>query len=254
MKIRLLMPAADPASPLQFTVSMLIDDHIAIDTGGLSYLGSIDAQKQVEHLFLTHSHLDHVGGLPLFLDNIFQPGLDCPDVYAGEATWQAIETDLLNDRIWPDLNRLTGDELAFYHKHILDAHRPVQVGEYQITPIPLEHVVPTLGYVIQTAQSSVLMAWDTAPFVEFESIVTSIPNLKAIFLDASFPDELQWLAERSMHNTPGRFKRMVEKVPDDVRLIATHLKPAYYDQLVEQLNGLELPNLEIACRETIYEF
>ncbi len=254
MKIRLLMPAVDSSSPLQFTVSMLIDDHLAIDTGGLSYLGSIDAQKKIEHVFLTHSHLDHVGGLPLFLDNIFQPGPQCPNIYAGEATWQAIEQDLFNDRVWPDLKRLGGNDLAFYHKHILDAHRPVQVGSYQITPVPLEHVVPTLGYVIQTANSSVLMAWDTAPFVEFEAIVTSIPNLKAIFLDASFPNEMQWLAQRSMHNTPGQFQRMVENIPTDVRLIAAHLKPAYYEQLVEQLNALGLPNLEIACREKIYEF
>ena len=57
MKIRLLMPAADTQSSLQCAISMLIDEHVAIDTGGLPYLGNIEAQKRVEHVLLTHSHI-----------------------------------------------------------------------------------------------------------------------------------------------------------------------------------------------------
>lgn len=253
MKIRLLMPAVDTQSSLQCAISMLIDEHLAIDTGGLPYLGSVNDQKKVEHVFLTHSHIDHVGGLPLFLDNIFQPGPQCPHIYAGEATWKSIEQDLFNDRIWPDLNRLGGEESPFYRRHVLDAHRPVTVGEYQVTPIPLEHIVPTLGYVIRGANGSLMVAWDTAPFVEFAAIADSIADLKAIVLDASFPNPMQWLAEQSGHNTPGQFKGMVQSLPSDVRIIAAHLKPAFHGQLVEELKTLGLPNLEIASRDLIVE-
>lgn len=254
MKIRLLMPAADTQSSLQCAISMLIDDHLAIDTGGLPYLGNIDDQKKVEHVFLTHSHIDHVGGLPLFLDNIFEPGPQCPHVYAGEATWQAIEQDLFNDRLWPDLNRLGSEGAPFYRQHILDAHRPVTIGPYQVTPIPLEHIVPTLGYVIAGSTGSVLVAWDTAPFVEFASMAGSIADLKAIFLDASFPNSMQWLAEQSGHTTPSRFRGMVESIPPDVRIIAAHLKPAFHGHVVEELSALGLANLEIASRELVVEF
>lgn len=253
MKIRLLMPAADTQSSLQCAISLLIDEHLAIDTGGLPYLGSIEAQKKVEHVLLTHSHIDHIGGLPLFLDNVFEPGPQCPNVYAGEATWRALEQDVFNDRIWPDLNRLGGEEAPFYRRHVLDAHRPVSVGPYQITPIPLEHIVPTLGYVVQGPTGSVLVAWDTAPFAEFASIAASIANLKAICLDASFPNSMQWLAEQSGHNTPSQFQQMVDTIPDDVRVIAAHLKPAFHEQLVAELSALGLPNLEIAARDLIIE-
>ncbi len=252
MKIRLLMPMVDPKSRLQYTASALIDDHIAIDTGGLSYLGSIEQQRAIEHVLLTHSHIDHVGGLPLFLDNIFEPTADCPTVYAGEATWHSLERHLFNDEIWPDLQRIGGD-CPFYRKQIVDAQRPIEIGGYKITPIPLQHIVPTLGYVIEGEQGSALFAWDTAPFLEFDAIAKSIPNLKLIFLDASFPNEMQWLAEKSQHTTPAQFQRQVKNISADVQIVAVHLKPGYHEQMVSELEALHLPNVEVACRDKIYE-
>ncbi len=253
MKIRLLMPSIDPSSRIQFTVSALIDEHIAIDTGGLAYVGCIDAQRAVDHVLLTHSHMDHIGGLPLFLDNIYAPTQQCPTIYAGEATWKCLEDHVFNDQVWPDLERLAGGECPFYHKQIIDAHRPLSVGDYQVTPIPLEHIAPTLGYVLQSESGSALFAWDTAPFLEFEKIVASIPNLKIIFLDASFPNEMQWLAEKSQHNTPAQFARLIEYVPPDVRVVAVHIKPGFHDQVCQELVALGLPNVEVASGDVVYE-
>lgn len=253
MKIRLLMPSVDHKSRLQHSVSVLIDQYIAIDTGGLPYLGCIDAQRAIDHVLLTHSHIDHIGGLPLFLDNIYAPTPECPTVYAGEATWNCLENHLFNDQVWPDLERIAGTEFPFYRKQIIDAHRPLKVADYQVTPIPLEHIVPTLGYVFESASGSALFAWDTAPFLEFDKIVQSIPNLKIIFLDASFPNQMQWLAEKSLHTTPGQFKRQIEHVAPDVRIVAVHLKPGFHDQVCEELKSLGIPNVEVASRDAVYE-
>ncbi|MBI1248521.1 MBL fold metallo-hydrolase [bacterium] len=254
MKVRLLVPSVAPNSRLHFPFSVLIDDHIAIDTCGLPYLDPIEAQRAVDQILLTHSHIDHVGGLPLFLDNTYRPDHSCPTIYASEATWDAVSKHLLNDVIWPDLEKIADSETPFFKKQIVDVHRPISIDGYQVTAIPLEHVVPTLGYIFQGEGASVLFCWDTAPFPEFENIVAAIPNLKAIFLDASFPNELRWLAEKSEHTTPGQFGQLVAQIPADVRIIAIHLKPGHHDELIDELNQLGLPNLEIADPHTVYEF
>ena len=254
MKVRLLVPAVVPVSRLHFAFSVLIDDHIAIDTCGLACLDPIEAQRAVDHVLLTHSHLDHVGGLPLFLDNTYRPDHACPTIYAGEATWNAVSQHLFNDVIWPDLEKIADSEAPFFNKQIVDVHRPVSIGGYLVTPIPLEHVVPTLGYIFQGASGSVLFCWDTAPFPEFENIVAAIPNLQAIFLDASFPNELLWLAEKSEHTTPAQFGQLVKSIPANVRLIAIHLKPGHHQELAAELHQLGLPNLEIADPGAVYEF
>ncbi|MEW4454852.1 MBL fold metallo-hydrolase [Bremerella sp. JC817] len=253
MKIRVLMPSVDTPCRLHYTTSVLIDGHLAIDTGGLPYLRTVEEQRQVDHILLTHSHIDHIGGLPIFIDNTYQPTPQCPEIYAGSATWDSLEKHIFNDLIWPNLDRIGGTEAPFYRKHVVDAHRSFTVGKYQVTPIPMEHIVPTLGYLLEEETGNVLFAWDTAPFPEFVKMIDSISNLKAIFLDASFPNKLGWLAEKSQHTTPSQFGRMVEQVPSNVRVIAMHLKPGHHDELIEELQQLNLPNVEVACGEAVYE-
>ena len=52
------------------TTSLLLDDDILIDAGtGLEDL-TVEQLERIDHVFLTHSHLDHVSGLPLMIDSI----------------------------------------------------------------------------------------------------------------------------------------------------------------------------------------
>lgn len=253
MRIRLLMPSVEPHGRRQFSLSALIDDTVAIDTGGLPYLPSIAAQRRVGHVCLTHSHIDHVGGLPLFLENVYCPDSPSPTIHASEATWNSLKQDLFNDRVWPDLDRIGGDQLTFYHRQIVAAHRPFAAGPLQVTPIPLAHVVPTLGYAVTGSSGAVLFAWDTAPFADLAEMIAAIPDLRVLFIDASFPNRLQWLADESGHFTPQRLRPLVEQLPKSIRVVAVHLKPAVHDEVAAELQQLPLPNLEIARRDAVYE-
>lgn len=253
MRIRLLMPCVELPGPLQFSLSALIDDTVAIDTGGLPYLPSISAQQRIAHVCLTHSHIDHVGGLPLFLDNVYHPDTPSPTIHASQPTWNCLEQDLFNDRVWPDLDRIAGNEFTFYHRQVVAANRPFSAGELQVTPIPLAHVVPTLGYVVRGSTGAALFAWDTAPFADLAKIIAAIPDLRVLFMDASFPNRLQWLADKSQHFTPQHLQRLVEQLPGSIRVVAVHLKPAVHDEVAAELEQLSLPNLEIASRDAVYD-
>ena len=55
------------------TTALLVDDDVLIDAGtGIGDL-ALEDMDSIRHVFLTHSHLDHVAGLPMLADRIFDP-------------------------------------------------------------------------------------------------------------------------------------------------------------------------------------
>jgi len=254
MKIRLLMPLIEPDGFLHFSISALINDEVAIDAGGLGYLTPMKAQRKVQHLLLTHSHIDHIASLPVFLDNVYTLGPECPTILASQATWDCLEQDIFNDRVWPNLRRISSEQSPFYHQQIIEPGDQLELAGLKVTPLALEHAVPTLGFIVRDENAAVLFAWDTAPLDNFEQIVREIPNLKAIFIECSFPNSMQWLADNSKHLCPSELGAMALRIPRDIRLIAVHLKPAYHQELINDLGDMNLENIEVADRNREYVF
>ena len=69
------------------TSAMLVDDDVLIDAGtGIGDLALAELQP-IRHVFLTHAHLDHIAGLPLLVDTVFDEGFETPvTVYARAET------------------------------------------------------------------------------------------------------------------------------------------------------------------------
>ncbi len=80
------------------------------------------------------------------------------------------------------------------------------------------------------------------------------PNLKAVFLEASFPEALADLAHKSMHLTPAQFAREVRKLNSNPAVIAVHLKSRFSSEVIRELQALNIPNLEIGRFDQPYEF
>jgi cAMP phosphodiesterase len=235
-------------------MTCLIDEHIAIDAGCLGNISPLSRQDQVQQVFLTHSHIDHIATLPVFLDNVFQHSPDCPTVYANAATLQCLQQNFFNDRVWPDLHRLSEMGAHFLTTCLVTDGQPLQLDGYRIIPTSLKHVVPTTGYVIHDDSSAVAFVWDTRPTEAIWEQVNCVPNLKAVFLEASFPNEECELAQKTGHLTPHLFKLEVQKLQRDVPVIAVHIKPAFHERVVAQLKALGLPQLEIGRPGQTYEF
>ncbi|MEO0997825.1 MAG: MBL fold metallo-hydrolase, partial [Pseudomonadota bacterium] len=54
------------------TSSILVDHDVLLDAGsGVGDL-SLDELRRIRHVFLTHSHLDHISALPLLIDCMFE--------------------------------------------------------------------------------------------------------------------------------------------------------------------------------------
>jgi ribonuclease BN (tRNA processing enzyme) len=130
----------------------------------------------------------------------------------------------------------------------------VELEGLRITPVPVHHAVPTFGFLVEDAAGAVAFSSDTGPTDELWARAGARANLRAVFLEASFPDALGWLAEASGHLTPARFAAELRKLPRPVPAIAVHIKPRYREQVVKELLALGQPELQIGRFGVPYEF
>jgi ribonuclease BN (tRNA processing enzyme) len=246
--------AGDPGGPYQFLSSCLLNDTIALDAGCLGFAHSPRHQARVRHVLLSHTHLDHLASLPIFLENVYEADSEGVTVHASTPVLECCQRDLFNDRVWPDFVALSRDGMPFLKLAPFEPGQTIELDGLRITAVALDHVVPTVGYLIADADSTVVFVSDTGPTEAVWRHANAAPNLKAVFLEATFPNSLTWLAEVSKHLTPALFAREAAKLTRPARLIAVHIKARYRDQVVAELQALNLPRLEIGRFDTPYTF
>src|SRR5436309_817292 len=222
----------------QFLTSYLVNDAVAIDAGSLGFYRTPAEQALVKHLFLSHSHLDHVASLPAFLDNTAGAGADPVTVYGGAETLDSLRRDLFNDRLWPNFLELPPPRPPVLRLQLLEPGVPVAVAGLRLTPVPVCHAVPTLGFIVEEPGATVVFPSDTGPTGEIWARSSAAADLKAVFLEACFPNELAWLAEVAKHLTPARFAAEAAKLKRPATFIAVHVHPRFREQVVEELLAL----------------
>ena len=254
MKVLALGSSVQETSRRQFVSSYVINGTVAIDAGCLGFHDSPKEQESIRHVFLTHSHADHTASLPVFVENAWTPAPLCPQVYGSAETLSSIQRHVFNNVMWPDFVALSDKMPPFLRLCPLQPEVPVEADGLQITPVPVDHVVPTFAYVVSDGQSAIIFAADSGPTFRLWEVAYQIPDLRAVFLEACFPNSMKKLAEDSLHLTPEMFCGEVRKMPPGVRVIAVHIKVRYREQVIQELCRLRLANLEIGECEREYEF
>lgn len=247
-------PSGGAVHPGFFLSSYLIDETIAIDAGGLGLLGDLEAQSRIRHVFITHSHIDHIASLPIFLETVFESADHCVTVHASAATWDSLRRDIFNERVWPDFIELSKKGLRFVQDEVIEPGRPVEVDGIRLTPIPVDHVVPTLGFLVEGAGATVAIPSDTGPTDDFWRHAAAAKDLKGVFLEVSFPDRMEGLARISKHLTPAMFAAETRKLGAGVPFVAVHIKPRFYEKVVEELRALDSTRVEVGRPGTSYTF
>ena len=149
---------------------------------------------------------------------------------------------------------MSAEESPFLHLQTLTSETTVNLQDMTVTPVALNHVVPTMGFVVQEKNCAVGFVSDTNRTDRIWEVLAKANNLKAVFLECSFPDSHRWLADKSGHLCPELFAEYVRPLPQSVKVITTHLKPCFFDQIADELNCLQLPNVEIGVPGRGYEF
>lgn len=251
MKVFLVPSSTSGHRPLQYVTSYIFNERVAIDAGCLGFWSTPDEQARIKHLFLTHTHIDHLASLPIFVENVYQQGLDGVTIFGSRAVLEALQQHIFNDVIWPDFIGMSTGEAPFLRLQEIHAGQSVQAGGLQFTPFDVDHVVPTQGFVIQDEAATVIVTSDTGPTDGYWKLISGYENLKAVFLEATFPNAFSELATASKHLTPEQVARELDKLNPTsaaeapVRVIAVHLKARFQRQVAEELEALNIPGLEV---------
>jgi cAMP phosphodiesterase len=243
MRIELL-PSSGLVPDAQFLTSYLVGDAVAIDAGAVGLL-DLERQRRIRHVFVTHEHLDHIATLPVLLENVYEPTPESVELLASQEVLEFLHADIFNGRIWPDFFALSQPDNAFVTATALEPFAPVSRAGLTVMPVPVSHDAPTLGLVVTDGRSAVAFPSDTGPTSQLWRHLATVPNLRAVFLEVSFPDALADLAARVGHHCPATFAAETRKLERDVRWIVVHRKPRYAAEIARELAALGLARVEL---------
>ncbi len=256
MRIKLLPSdgGSGTSRSVQFLTTYLVNDLLAMDAGSLGCFATWEEQQRVRHVVLSHSHVDHIGTLPIFLENAHRQAGRPVVIYGSDAVLDALRKHVFNDCLWPDLEHVGGGVDPLFVFARLQAGESIELDGLRLTPVAVDHVVPTMGFLLEQGGSTVVLAMDTGPTDEIWHRATAAGNLRAAFLEVTFPNSMAALARAAKHLTPAMFAGEAAKLPATTRLIAVHIKASYYDEVVAELKALGLPNMEVVAPGEEYVF
>jgi ribonuclease BN (tRNA processing enzyme) len=253
MRIRML-PSAVAGHGLEFLTTFIVNGTVAIDAGALGFWGDLEGQRGVGHVFLSHSHADHVCSLPMFVTNTHDGRARNILVHGHAAVLESLSRDVFNGRVWPDFLRPAGGPPPLLDLEETVEHRACEAAGLRITPVRVDHPVPTMAHLVDDGTAAVVISTDSAPTGELWRVAARVPNLKAVFLGASFPEEEAALARVAGHLVPSQVDAELSKIDPGVAVYAVHIKPGHRQVVIDQLRALARPNLLIGQSQADYVF
>jgi len=233
---------------------LLINGTIALDAGSLSQVLPIDRQVLVRSIVLSHSHMDHINSLPFFIENVYGRGDGAIDIYSSPATIYAIRKYLFNNATWPDFTRLPNHLLPAMRFEEIQDEQAFTLAGVKFTPIPVNHVVPTHGFLIEQNGAAVIWSSDTGPTQRLWEIANQTPNLKALCIDVSFDNAMQKIADVSLHLTPDDLRKELQKLERRVPVLVHHMKPPCIEKLMPEIRALGNPDVTFLEQGKTYTF
>lgn len=240
MRIRILGCSGGACGDLR-TTALAVDEDVLIDCGtGVGDL-SLEEMARIRHVFLTHSHLDHVLFLPLLSDAALALRDGPLTVHALPHTIAALQAHLFNGVLWPDYSRLPTPEAAYIVFQPLTPGVAVMLGARAMTALPANHTVPAVGYRIDSGRGSFVFSGDTAFCEAFWTELNTMKNLQYLMMETTMRDEDGAVAEHSRHTTPSVLARGLALLKKPVTLLITHIEPDKVAAVRGEIEAFALP-------------
>lgn len=237
MKIKVLGCSGGIGGALR-TTSFLVDDDILIDAGsGVGDL-SIEQLVGIDHVFITHSHLDHITSLPFLLDTVMGMRPHPVTVYAIADTLKVLREHIFNWKVWPDFNVIPDPSQPFLQYKEIKLGETVELGSRKISALPANHVVPAVGYQLDSGRSSLVFSGDTTSCEAFWQQVNKVDNLRYLIIETAFSNAEIELAKISKHLCPSMLMDELNKLSRSAEIYITHLKPGEGEIIMQEIGRL----------------
>jgi len=235
VKVRILGCSGGIGGRLLRTTSLQVDHDILIDAGtGVGDL-PIAELAQIDHVFLTHSHLDHVACLPFIVDTVGDMRNRPLTVYATDATIEILRNHIFNWAIWPDFCEIPSPERPFMRFETIRIGSQVKLDNRTITPLPANHTVPAVGFHLDSGIASLVFSGDTTVCPELWEKINKIRNLRYLIIETAFSNRESKLATRSKHFCPRLLAEELSHLQRDAELFITHLKPGQSELIMQEI-------------------
>lgn len=217
------------------TTSLLLDDDVLIDAGtGVGDL-SLEALLKIDHIFVTHSHLDHIAAIPLLLDTVMGLRVKPVTLHATFEVINILKQHIFNWLIWPDFNQIPDAASPFLIYNEITIGNAVRINHKTITALPANHVVPSVGYQIESDAHSLVFTGDTLCSKDFWQAVNNIKNLKYLIIETAFSNAAAELAMLSKHLCPDTLAEELAHLQRQPEIFITHLKPGEDATIMQEI-------------------
>jgi ribonuclease BN (tRNA processing enzyme) len=251
MKIKVLGCYGNSEAGFRLT-SFLINDTILLDAGDAVSAMSFNEQARLEKVILSHAHLDHINSLPFIALNVHEAGNFPIEIIAPEAVLALVKSHIMNDKIWPDFSKIPSKETPVYKYRAIREREIIVLGNLKIMAIPVDHIIPTFGYVIKDNISSLIYTSDTCNIKELVEIGNELDDLKAFIVEVTFSSDYQLIADQSKHMTPKSLKEQLKHLKEGLNVYIYHMKSNQLEKIKEECMRIGR-NIELLEQGKVYD-
>lgn len=239
MQVRVLGCSGGIGGPDQHTTALLIDDDVLVDCGtGVGRLG-LDALQTIDHIFLTHAHLDHVALLPLLIDTVGDLRRAPVTLHASDATLRLLRTHIFNWLIWPDFTAIPDRINPYLAMQAMRLGEVVELGGRRICSIPALHSVPAVGYRLSAPGGSLIFSGDTTMSESMIEAINQTRDLRYLIIETAFSNAQQDLALAARHMSPAILHRVLDRLTVSPEIYVTHLKPGSAEGMLAEITDYD---------------
>jgi len=219
------------------TTSLLLDHDVLIDAGtGVNEL-SLTELVAIDHVFVTHSHLDHIACIPFMVDSVGFMRDRPLTIYAIEETLEILKQHIFNWKIWPDFSVIHNGQQPIMRYQPIELGETIILNGRKITAVPANHTVPAVGYHLDSGSASLVFSGDTTTNDALWKLLNKIENLRYLLIETAFSNSEKELAIVSKHLCPSLLAVELVKFKREAEIFITHLKPGEVEVTMQEIES-----------------